>query len=811
MLFSSRILMAAGLSALLLSGCNGENGDVSADGGSSSDAGDSSQPEKPVVVAPSADSAPDFMVRPYLQAPSPDGMTVLFETADGSPEVWARPFGSSDAFNKVPADAVADGEQVYQARLDGLSSNTLYEYYVLTRDGEGAVQVTQPFAFKTWPVAADGVDKAEFLALSDTQLDRSEYVDVLDNVVEKGFMTLECDGSHPETCAENIAGITISGDVVQVGGNRQDWREQMFGRMAAITPYVPLITVPGNHDYYSDAEIKLYRTYMAPPANGSVGYDEHWYYLDYLGLRLVGLDSYPISGAHGAFNRDTLAIQRQWLKETLRDARLSDMPFVFGLFHHGCLSELWNVGESIGSCELVAELEQYSADTGAITGHLFGHTHAYSRGQSMNVPHLWLDAASASGYVEPLDDAGHQSDQIRDYDTFAVSRSEFGYNVLTFRFEPDPSLTLQRRKGGYDGDTAFDVVDEVTFHAESNNALPAITAGEGELQPADVSLGISVAQPEAVEAVQWQVSETEDFSDTVFDIWGNDTRRHNWFYDSADQVGGNDLTGFEAIDTQQFVDILSLDLSTLADQKTLRAGGDDYYRWNKRYSSQNTHVSGYDAYAGQTRPNLSLKPGATYFWRARTRDNTMNWSAWTETASFSIAGTQTANLLVNGDAETGDTSSWDLEAGLMSAIGAGDNGGFGAAVGDYYFAGRGFGQGAPADCCVDSLSQAVDLSAYATQIDSGGAYLEFEARMTTWEGKDTPMVYVEAYDGAGDTLDWSGSTPQTVSTAKSWQPVQISAVLPSGTRRVKVVIGGERQAGSDNDVYFDEMTLHLLY
>lgn len=806
MSISYRTLLALSASALLLAGCNDSDSTSSSAG--TDVPGD---PDQVIVAPPEASEIPDFIVRPYLQVPGSDTMTVMFETQDAEPEVWARPFGSGDEFHKVAAETHSGDGLVYRAVLSGLVSDTLYEYYVITRGEEGEQRVTQAFAFKTWPDASDDVTEARFIALSDTQLDREIYEVVLSNVVSDGFMSEECDGAQPETCAENIAGITISGDVVQTGGNRSNWREQLFGRMSEITPYVPLITVPGNHDYYSNAELELYRTYMAPPENGSIGYEDHWYFLDYLDLRLIGLDSYPISGAHGRFNRETLAVQRQWLRETLRDAEIQNKTFVMGMFHHGCLSEMWNVGESIGSCEMVSELEQYSEKTGAVTGHFFGHTHAYSRGQSLNTPHLWLNAASASGYIEPLDDAGHQSSQISDYDTFEVSRSEFGYSVLTYRFGADASVTLQRKKGGYDGDTDFDVVDEVTFARTPNDNLPQAVAGIGELPATDIDLAINVGAPSEVHEVQWQISESESFDGTVFDIWGNETRRKNLFYDEAANVGGDEYLGYEGIDTQQGADVFKLDLSALINNKTVRPGGDDYYRWNKRFASQNTHTSAYDSYSGQPRPTLSFKPGTTYYWRARVRDAQMNWSAWSNRYSFNLAGTRTANLLTNGDAEAGDLSGWTQAQGLISAITAANNGGFGADEGDYYFAGRGFGQGQPDDCCVDTAYQLVDVSSYGADIDAGKAYLELSARMTTWSGDDQPEFRVELLDAADQIIDWGRSSVRTSSSVKNWESIVMDGFLPSGVRSIKVYIGGERKAGGDNDVYFDDVSLNLLY
>lgn len=801
-------LLALSVSALLLTGCNDSKQTTSAPG----DGTDTEIPGTPVQVpAPRSDAAPSFIVRPYLQNPGSDTMTVMFETEDKQPEVWARAFGSGDEFHKVDGEVHSSDGLVYRHQIQNLTSATLYEYYVLTEDENGNPQVTEPFAFKTWPNTNDNVTEAKFIAISDTQFDREIYEVVLNNVVTDGFMTAECDSAQPETCAENIAGITISGDVVQTGGNRSHWRDQLFGRMAEITPYVPLITVPGNHDYYSDAELQLYRTYLSPPDNGSIGFEDQWYFLDYLDLRLIGLDSYPISGAHGSFNRETLAVQRQWLRETLKDAEIQNKRFAMGMFHHGCLSELWNVGESIGSCEMVTELEQYSEKTGAITGHFFGHTHAYSRGQSLHSRHLWLNAASASGYIEPLDDAEHQNQQISDYDTFEVSRSEFGYNVLTYRFGTNASVTLQRKKGGYDGDTDFDVIDEVTFATSPNSNLPQATQGTGELSATDIELAIQVAEPEQTHEVHWQLSESNDFSGTVFDIWGNDTRRQNLFYDQADLVGGDEYLGYDSIDTQAGADIFRLSLSSMLARKTIRPGADDYYRWNKRFETQNTHTSAYDDYGTQPRPTLSLKPGTTYHWRARVRDKTMNWSGWSNIYSFSLEGTRTGNLLLNGDAEAGDLTGWTLTSGLISAITAANNGGFAAFDGDYYFVGRGFGQGQPSTCCTDTATQLVDLSGYSIEIDAGKAYLEMSARVTTWSGDDKPELKLELLDGSGQPMDWDGSTARSTNSVKSWESVTVDGFLPAGARSVRVYIGGERTAGSDNDVYFDNLSLNLLY
>ncbi|TNE80090.1 MAG: phosphohydrolase, partial [Gammaproteobacteria bacterium] len=129
----------------------------------------------------------------------------------------------------------------------------------------------------------------------------------------------------------------------------------------------------------------------------------------------------------------------------------------------------------------------------------------------------------------------------------------------------------------------------------------------------------------------------------------------------------------------------------------------------------------------------------------------------------------------------------------------------------YYFAGRGFGQGQPGDCCVDTAYQLVDVSSYGADIDAGKAYLELSARMTTWSGDDQPEFRVELLDAADQIIDWGRSSVRTSSSVKNWESIVMDGFLPSGVRSIKVYIGGERKAGGDNDVYFDDVSLNLLY
>ncbi|HDZ39326.1 MAG TPA: phosphohydrolase, partial [Marinobacter sp.] len=133
------------------------------------------------------------------------------------------------------------------------------------------------------------------------------------------------------------------------------------------------------------------------------------------------------------------------------------------------------------------------------------------------------------------------------------------------------------------------------------------------------------------------------------------------------------------------------------------------------------------------------------------------------------------------------------------------------AEGDYYFAGRGFGQGLPSDCCTDSAFQRVDVSAFGQEIDAGKAYLDLSAQMTTWSADDIPKLRIELRDANDQPVTWNQQLERTSASVQSWESQSIEGFLPANVRSVIVYIGGERTTGNDNDVYFDSVSLSLLY
>jgi hypothetical protein len=737
-------------------------------------------------------AAPTFTVPPFLQNPADTAMTVSVEVPAGSaqPSVEYRNYGSSAAFQSQNMQLAPNSTTVYESRISNLQANTSYEYRIRV-----AGDATANSRFKTWP-SKGSQTAGKFIVISDPQASFANSVTVFNRIVSQ-LVSQQCAGVATN-CSDSFNGILIAGDLTENGGNRSHWRTQFFGPLSPLMANVPLIAVPGNHDVLGDAELKNYLEYFSNPSNGSATYPEQWFSLQYGNTRFLGLNTNPSDQRQGLFNRQALNAQLNWLDTQLNAAKTdAQTQSVFSIFHHPCLSELWRQGETIGACEIVGRVENFSAASNKLSGHIFGHTHAYSRGHSMNYAHLWLNSATVGGNTEDMAVAS----DLKDYHNFAVSRNEFGVVLMDIAANPAQGISLNRYSlQGIPRNASVSVINSsVLSLADSQNIAVGSNAAAVGVAPLTASMPaanaefIAVANGLTPQEMHWQFSRQSDFSGTVFDVWGNDTRRSNVFIDAQKAM----------LDTQTGKDILRLKLSQILAKYPVYVGVDDYFRAQKPNSYQ---MSGFPT--PEVPAQLTLNNGEVWYFRARARDSALRWSSWSLPNSFTVtasgSGTWSNNLLANGGAESSMTN-WTRLTGYMQAITAAQNGGTAAYTGSYYFSGGGFG--GTASSGTDAMYQNVNLSPFATVIDQGQAVVRYSAAMRGWTGQtDAPFLYIECYDANGNKLATSASLS---SATTSWVVKSATMTVPAATRSIRVHAKAVRNGGNDNDGYLDNIGLEI--
>ncbi|MBM1105082.1 fibronectin type III domain-containing protein [Aurantibacter crassamenti] len=503
--------------------------------------------------------AQELEIKPYIQDVEPNSAVVMWQTSEGeesivewgtSPKLGKKSKGTSDAIN-------FDKVQVHTVKIEGLDRFT--EYYYRVRTGKMKSDI---FQFKTSPFSDDGED-FKLVAMSDMQYDHNQP-DKFSEVVNEGvigYLEKEFGGTLPD----NLAMVLIPGDLVERGSKFFQWKDHFFNPAEKLFSEVPVYPVPGNHERNS----VYYFKYFSLPENGTPAYAEHWWYKDYGNTRVIGLDS-------NDGYRD-LYEQLEWLKKVLVETEKDDkIDFVFAQLHHPYKSELWIPGEEDFTGKIVKELEQFSTKTGKPSIHFFGHTHGYSRGQSKDHKHLWINVASAGGAIDNWGEF-----EGRDYDEFTVTQDEYGFVMVSVDGDrKNPKFTIKRISRGN------------TIEHRENELRDSITIWRNErkpntpeaISPVKSDIGITNVVFKAGEfkssysgtfhaASHWQISSTKSFEKPAFDRW---KQHENWYYKENRQKD-DDLTDEEI----------------------------------KR-----------------------LKPNTTYYWRVRYRDQNLNWSDWSSVKNF---------------------------------------------------------------------------------------------------------------------------------------------------------------------------------
>ena len=168
----------------------------------------------------------------------------------------------------------------------------------------------------------------------------------------------------------------------------------------------------------------------------------------------------------------------------------------------------------------------------------------------------------------------------------------------------------------------------------------------------------------------------------------------------------------------------------------------------------------------------------------------------TKTKTDYITLTTIENLLINPDAETGDTQGWvDLDDAWSADDEVTPHGG------DYFF------WPARLDIPYTQMYQDVDISEYASSIDSCNAYLHLSGWLANWDQypHDRATLAIEALDTNNQQLLYLSRHHRS----PVWTYYKIESKIPAGSRTLRILLIATRYVGADNDGYFDDLCLEV--
>jgi hypothetical protein len=170
----------------------------------------------------------------------------------------------------------------------------------------------------------------------------------------------------PEVARRNPAFVVMVGDLVSWGGSSGRWEEFDENTKGLRTRAIAVLPVPGNHDYFGDAELGLYFAHF-PGISG-----KRWYERRYGPLALVFLDSNA-----GELDPSAWSAQRSWYESALDRLENDDrVRGVLVFLHHAPFTNSSIVDDDVHVLDAFVPGFMKSRKTLAM---LTGHAHGYER------------------------------------------------------------------------------------------------------------------------------------------------------------------------------------------------------------------------------------------------------------------------------------------------------------------------------------------------------------------------------------------------------------------------------------------------
>lgn len=668
------------------------------------------------------------LVSPYLQRATPTSIVVMWETST-TPESLVEyglttALGSSQSGSAITTPG---NTQLHRVTLSNLLPAT--RYYYRARTGS---YISGIYDFETPPLRTSEAP-LNIVLMSDMQKDGGNP-NIFQNLINNSLLPY-VESHYGTPLSDKLQLAVLPGDVVETGSNYNMWKNDFFNPAEALWRSVPCYPAIGNHEGNS----QNYFNYFTLPENGTPGYLEHWYSTDYSNVRVISCNT------NGGYR---IQAQLDWLDSILVETCADTLiDFVFAEMHHPFKSELWIPGETDYTGQIVQRLEALTDTCGKPTVHFFGHTHAYSRGESRDHRHLWVNVATAGGNIDYWGEFANT-----DYDEYIISTDDYGFVMVEVTAGTAPKFVLKRLSFGDQYNPGGSTLTD-SLVIRMNNASP--------VKP--VSLFPIAADTVSPLCVTFQA---DGFADPDGDGFG-----------AAHWQVAPDSAGFGT---------------------PVRESWKQYANWYNEVNLQAT-----DNLTDE--PFDDLPAGEELWWRVRYRDKSLGWSAWSTPARFHTLpiDTLTGNLVQNAGAESG-TTQWTVTTGILEALYSQQCASVNPHGGTYFFSVGGNCTESP----FASAYQLIDVSSHAGAIDSADILVHFGAFMTAYAANnDEPSLALQFLNAGGSTI---GTTDTLRHRTATWTLKEKLFAVPPGTRTIRYNIMGTRLAGVDNDSYMDDLFLKLF-
>lgn len=368
-----------------------------------------------------------FLVQPYLQFSTKEGMYVLWETKE--PATTLVQFGEARA--NVPQAVLdrevrLDGQRLmHEVLLDNLKPETNYFWQVTTITQSGEKIQSPVYTFKT--------------AVKDS----SAYLFALVGDTQRNNRTPWAWGKIAEKVWQDRPNFVVhAGDVVDVGMDKNDWVDNFFPNGQILMSRVPVYTAIGNHEQ----DAPYYYQYMVAPA------PEYYYTFKYGNAQFFMIDS----------NRDLKegSEQYNWLEWELAKSTATwkiavhhHPPYSSDSDDHGNTARASSTLGVANARNLVPLYEKYGLDFC-----LFGHTHLYERSWPLKEDRInmkdgvvYINSGGAGGGLEEFAPTRSWFTMdlqiVHHYCTFAVYENNIVFKAVDHEGRLFDTFQMQKEEG----------------------------------------------------------------------------------------------------------------------------------------------------------------------------------------------------------------------------------------------------------------------------------------------------------------------------------------------------------------------------